>query len=381
MKLESAVRMCRRGAKRSLEVIVTYDDRKSDALWYKDCFSQFCEAWANDAGVQENGGKRAFFKFGPDDLPEAISAISRVEWRKVKICAEFSSCASISYLAWVDSDGAIVPKPNPNSEANKHRLGRLEFPGLETIFDEATGADNHIVSFVGYRELGAHEPCEASGTIGAADILGLPKHCPCTWLYAEKGGKHHTFNAGVFILKLPQASPLISMWMGLMPATVLASEQWAGESSEQWAFDSNLAHSRCVKLVKEVDFAVRSPVFRAKKMAPFVHFYGANAFHGKRDIRCFCKHFVQNIGRPTLLEEFSEAVKLAAEYDRTSETVEAMNERARMAKTLKTRQKAIAKARTFKKSAMKAARAAAAAAKKRPAAKKAAKKKPAMRRS
>eukprot|EP00959_Pyramimonas_sp_CCMP1952_P341816 7160392-Pyramimonas_sp.AAC.1 len=74
--------------------------------------------------------------------------------------------------------------------------------------------------------------------------------------------------AGVFILKLPQAAPLISKWAGLVSAAAPNDKSWAGPNSEQWAFDANLAHLRCVKLVTEVDFAARSPTFETNT-APF----------------------------------------------------------------------------------------------------------------
>ena len=323
MKLEDAVRKCSHGAKRSLEVIVTFDDR--EGLWYKECFSQFCEAWATEEGAS---AQRAFFSFGSNDLPQAFQS-TRNDWKKVKICEAFSSCTSISYLAWVDSDGAIVPAPN--SETNKHRMEKLSFPGLRTIFDEAAGVDRGMVSFVGYRELGAHDLCSNNGTVGAQSILGLPKHCPCQWLYAAgPGAKHHTFNAGVFVLKLPEASTLMSKWMGLIPARFPADAKWAGKTSEQWFFDRYLAHERCVKLVKEVDLAVRSPGFGPGWGSPFVHFYGANAFHGKRDIRLFCHYFVENIGRPSLLEALPAVQTHAAEYIETSQTEAAILDASRI---------------------------------------------------
>jgi hypothetical protein len=162
----------------------------------------------------------------------------------------------------------------------------------------------------------------------------------------------------------------MSKWMGLMPARLPANE-WAGKSSEQWAFDRYLAHERCVKLVKEVDFAVRSPTYGAGWRCPFVHFYGANAFHGKRDIRWFCRCFVDNIGRPSLLEAFPEALRLAAEYTETSRTEAAIAERQRVAEIAEIQRQAIATARRFRKVEKKKA-------KKKPAAM--VKKKPATRR-
>eukprot|EP00959_Pyramimonas_sp_CCMP1952_P364260 7627932-Pyramimonas_sp.AAC.1 len=114
-----------------------------------------------------------------------------------------------------------------------------------------------------------------------------------------------------------------------MSAAAPNDKSWAGPNSEQWVFDANLSHLRCVKLVKEVDFAMRSPTFETNT-TPFLHFFGANAFHGKRGIRLFCKSCVANIRRPTLLANLSEAVKLAAEYNETSTTTRAMEERKRM---------------------------------------------------
>jgi len=109
---------------------------------------------------------------------------------------------------------------------------------------------------------------------------------------APAAGGHHSFNAGVFLVRnTGLARRLFQYWLGLRPRTLevhLYGPGWGLAGYEQYEFDTKVCSRRefrdAIKLVDQHRFcpqsaAVSSTVTRA---APFVHFYGkARQYTGK----------------------------------------------------------------------------------------------------
>ena len=166
---------------RCLEVIVTYDDRDDQRLFYAAGLGELKAAWASEETAAEH---RVYVSLSAASVRqrcslEACSAPHAI-WRKVIIVKMICTRPRVEFCLWLDSDASVVPKPNRFVGGNKCKEKELRFHDLKDIWASML-ADRYEVSFLGYRQDGAgHQGYREDGAgnqcVGRVDF---GNECPC----------------------------------------------------------------------------------------------------------------------------------------------------------------------------------------------------------
>ncbi len=135
--------------RRCLEVIVTYDGRDEEKLFYADALGQLKAAWASEKTAAQRrvhvglsaASDCQLCSLGAYRAPHAI-------WRKVIIVKMICSCPRVEFCLRLDSDASVVPIPNRFARNNRYKEEDLHFHDLKAIWASML-MDRHEVSFRG----------------------------------------------------------------------------------------------------------------------------------------------------------------------------------------------------------------------------------------
>jgi len=282
------------------ELIVTVDTRPPGDKTY---FAPFCELVKCWGARPRRHVLQVFGEAATVPLFENVP----MAWLKVFVLREILNFSTVfEYIVWLDSDATVVPHFQCMRAQDRFAQGRLQFDSARAVWARHVLATSDRVCFLGYREAICHGRCPAVG-------------CSCKVLYSrlsecrgEPGnrGQHHSFNAGVFILRAcPKARRLMNYWCSLRPrrrlTALLHGPGWAGRGFEQPAFDKHVIAKfpGAIVLVSQREFAPQSASMRASvsQGVPFIHFYGkAMPWTGKSLIPRWLRNLRTELSRDNL---------------------------------------------------------------------------------
>jgi len=278
---------------RPVEVLLCYDSRPLTERTYFSPLADLRCAWSR-AGT----GRVTVNVFGvaPRDVP-GCERTFHCCWCKVALARTFAALNRVEYLIWVDSDAAPVPDLSRQRPAkNRYENKTLQFPSLKSVFRSRAGGPDTVL--VGYRE------CFQEGR-------SCPQHgCQCKSLIprAEVRGRqtthqgHHSFNAGVWIVKCaqPACHEFLTTWLRHRPQRATLKGRWGASQYEQGTFDAHLAASDQATLVAERNFASQSLRLEwDAPESPYMHWYGQTPapWTGKQLIPRWCAQLFMALSR------------------------------------------------------------------------------------